>query len=88
MRPLRVLYRSALLLLLRASSIIFFLVALATSSAPVLSAQSIPFNGPRDYPVGGSPQSVVVGDFNGDGRPDIATANWITNNISVLLQNQ
>jgi hypothetical protein len=87
MRPLRVFYRSALLFLLRASTIIFFLVALAVSTVPPINAQSIPFNGPRDYLVGGSPQSVVVGDFNGDGRPDIATANWITNNISVLLQN-
>lgn len=30
---------------------------------------------------------MVVGDFNGDGRPDIATANQGSNNVSVLLQN-
>jgi hypothetical protein len=30
---------------------------------------------------------MVVGDFNGDGRPDIATANHGSNNVSVLLQN-
>jgi hypothetical protein len=37
--------------------------------------------------VGAGPDSVVVADFNGDGRPDIATANYETNNISILLQN-
>jgi hypothetical protein len=30
---------------------------------------------------------MVVEDFNGDGRPDIATADHGSNNISVLLQN-
>jgi len=56
--------------------------------APGVWAQSSPvFNGPRDYPVGSSPNSVVVGDFNGDGRPDIATANSVSNDVSILLQN-
>src|SRR5262249_36986462 len=45
------------------------------------------FDGPRDYVVGPDPESVVVGDFNGDGRSDIATANRSSNEISVLLQN-
>ena len=30
---------------------------------------------------------MVIGDFNGDGRPDIATANSVSNDVSVLLQN-
>jgi uncharacterized protein (TIGR03437 family) len=34
-----------------------------------------------------NPSSVVLADFNGDGIPDIATANQGTNNISVLLSN-
>ena len=34
---------------------------------------------------GGSPSSVVVADFNGDGRPDAAAANTGSNNVSVLL---
>ncbi len=55
---------------------------------PSLSAQnSSIFNGPRDYLVGSYPESVVAGDFNGDGRPDIATANQASNNVSILLQN-
>jgi hypothetical protein len=38
-------------------------------------------------PVGTQPQSVAVGDFNGDGKPDLATANsgQFSNNVSVLL---
>jgi uncharacterized repeat protein (TIGR01451 family) len=37
------------------------------------------------YPVGASPQAVVVADFNGDGHPDIAVANSGSGNVSVLL---
>jgi hypothetical protein len=33
------------------------------------------------------PDSVVAADFNHDGRPDIAVANGITNNVSILLNN-
>jgi hypothetical protein len=39
-------------------------------------------------PSGGSfPHSVAVGDFNGDGRADLATPNAGSNNVSVLLGN-
>jgi chitobiase/beta-hexosaminidase-like protein/VCBS repeat protein/List-Bact-rpt repeat protein/FG-GAP repeat protein len=40
-----------------------------------------------DYFTGDSPSSVAVGDFNGDGRPDLAVANLYSNNVSVLLNN-
>jgi hypothetical protein len=33
------------------------------------------------------PVAVVIGDFNGDGQPDVATANAGSNNVSVLLNN-
>ena len=36
---------------------------------------------------GGSPRSLAVGDFNGDGRQDLATANFNANSVSVLLGN-
>ncbi|MEH1771542.1 beta strand repeat-containing protein [Nostoc sp.] len=36
-------------------------------------------------PSGSSPISVVVGDFNKDGKPDIVTANNASQNVSVLL---
>ena len=28
---------------------------------------------------------VVTGDFNGDGKPDLVTTNYFSNNVSVLL---
>src|SRR5205807_9895351 len=36
---------------------------------------------------GSGPDFVAVGDFNGDGKPDLAVANFNSNNISVLLGN-
>ena len=36
---------------------------------------------------GDNPCSVTTGDFNGDGKTDLATANAVSKNISVLLGN-
>jgi hypothetical protein len=36
---------------------------------------------------GGKPASIAVGDFNRDGRPDLAIANYDSNSVSVLLGN-
>jgi hypothetical protein len=44
----------------------------------------IPSSG-SPFAVGTSPQSVAVSDFNGDGRPDIVTANNGGNSVTVLL---
>jgi hypothetical protein len=35
--------------------------------------------------VGSDPESIAVGDFNGDSDPDLATANYASANVSVLL---
>ncbi|MFN6212135.1 MAG: FG-GAP repeat domain-containing protein [Microcystis sp.] len=43
------------------------------------------FGTPTNFSVGTSPVSVTVGDFNGDGKSDLATANLNSNNVSVLL---
>ena len=39
------------------------------------------------YAVGESPMGVTVADFNGDGRKDIATANYFSSDVSILLGN-
>jgi FG-GAP-like repeat/FG-GAP repeat len=43
------------------------------------------FHAAINYGAGTTPDSVAVGDFNGDGKPDLAVANWITDTVSVLL---
>jgi hypothetical protein len=40
-----------------------------------------------EYPTGTSPQAVAVGDFNGDGKLDVAVVNGNANTVSVLLGN-
>lgn len=45
------------------------------------------FQTPVPYATGLQPGSVVIGDFNGDGKPDLATSNATSDNISILLNN-
>jgi hypothetical protein len=45
------------------------------------------FQASRNFSAGTSPHSVAVGDFNGDGKPDLAVANLSSNNVSILLGN-
>jgi hypothetical protein len=66
---------------------LFWVVLLCSLSvADALFAQ-VSFIARRDFPVGIEPYSVSVGDFNGDGMPDLAVANSGSNNVSVLLNN-
>ncbi len=37
--------------------------------------------------VGGNPRALAVGEFNLDGKPDLAVANYFSNNVTVLLGN-
>jgi hypothetical protein len=69
-------------------------LALATSGSPgsvwVLLGDGVGgfSNAPGSpFHVGSSPESVVVADFNGDGAPDLATANLGSNDVTVLLAN-
>ena len=45
------------------------------------------FRGPRKFGTGRGPESVAIGDLNGDGSRDVATANHDANTVSVLLNN-
>lgn len=45
------------------------------------------FASPMSYAVGSNPYGGALGDFNGDGKPDLAVANNGTQNISVLVGN-
>ena len=43
------------------------------------------FNAAVNYGVGSKPSAVAVGDFNGDGIPDVAVANTQSGTVSILL---
>jgi hypothetical protein len=45
------------------------------------------FASQQTVPTGPNPTAVVVGDVNGDGKPDLITASTQDNNVSVLLGN-
>ena len=45
------------------------------------------FRAPVSYATGTSPYAVVVADFNGDGKPDLAVANGGSNTVSILRGN-
>src|SRR3989442_15173230 len=61
------------------------LICWSTLPAPAL-ADTVSFVGRRDFASGGlDPSSVAVGDFNGDGVPDLAVANSRSDTVSVLL---
>jgi VCBS repeat protein/FG-GAP repeat protein len=57
---------------------------LLSAAAPAASAQ-VQFSSPKNYPVGTAPVAVAVGDFNGDGKEDLAVANSGAGNVSILL---
>jgi hypothetical protein len=53
----------------------------------LLPANIASFNAPKAYAVGSNPVSVAVGDFNQDGKPDLAVANRNNDTVSILLGN-
>jgi uncharacterized repeat protein (TIGR01451 family) len=51
------------------------------------SVAAVDFAPAKSYAVGTSPAAIAVGDFNGDGKLDIAVANTGSNDVSILLGN-
>jgi FG-GAP repeat len=68
----------------RGSVLLLGCLAVALTLGAALLAASAPlFGGPRNHTAGGAPYSVNIGDLNGDGKPDLVTAN-----LRVLAQAQ
>jgi uncharacterized repeat protein (TIGR01451 family) len=57
----------------------------ALGNSPNLMA--VDFAAAKSYAVGTSPAAIAVGDFNGDGKVDIAVANTGSSDVSILLGN-
>src|SRR6187397_1855078 len=55
------------------------------ASLVVSSASSITSFAAKSYRAGSVPVSVEIGDLNGDAKPDLVTANYDSNTVSVLL---
>ena len=62
-------------------------LALAATVATAGAAAAPSFGPAIDYWSGTAPRAVAVGDFNGDSRQDLATADSADNTVSVLLGN-
>lgn len=56
-------------------------------SYSVMPPQPVEFATKVDYQVGGQPNSVTAGDFNNDGKIDLAVANGNTGDFSILINN-
>lgn len=52
---------------------------------PEAAVQTVSFAPKTDFGTGSQPTSVAVGDFNGDGKLDLATANIGAATASILL---
>ena len=65
---------------------LFWAAALVTLGAHA-ATRPIAFNAQRVYPFGPRPNSVAVGDFNNDGKPDLAVTLAGANTIAILLGN-
>jgi hypothetical protein len=71
-------------ILRRVSLAAALLLVLASSAAGVTCSDS-PFVETPQYLVGGGPTDLVIGDFDGDSWPDVATVNTSEDTVSVIL---
>ena len=58
-----------------------------TAPLALFSSATFAVQGSTGLPVGSGPEWVAIADLNHDGRRDLATANYLSDNISVLLSN-
>jgi hypothetical protein len=71
---------------LRGFRVVAFTLIMLPTLVPAARAQ-LQFSAPANYPVGIAPSNVAVGDFNGDGKQDLAVANSGSWNVSIFLGN-
>jgi hypothetical protein len=67
----------------RVRCLLFAAGAFSMAASAAVSPAS--FAAPQSFEVGTSPSAVVAGDFNGDKKPDLAVANFGSNDVSILL---
>jgi hypothetical protein len=60
-------------------------LALIIGVAALFAASAPSFVRARSYATGRTPVSIAIGDLNGDGKRDLATTNYDTYTVSVLL---
>lgn len=63
------------------------IITLAITLCIINTKAQVSFLPPTNFGAGINPRSIVSADFNGDGNMDIASANYGSNNVSVLLGN-
>src|SRR5215469_2914893 len=70
---------------MRKSARILAVAALLMVQPLEMMSNAVNFGAATSYPVDASPSGITLGDFNGDGKVDIAVANSGSGNISILL---
>src|ERR1700730_17025906 len=73
---------------IRLSRVLWLSLLVVMSGAllePEAADQTVSFGAKKDFGTGTGPFSVAVGDFNGDGKLDLAVANTHSNTVSILL---
>ena len=68
-------------------SILFIAVLFLLLRISLSPAFAVSFEAAMNFDVGSVPYSVTTGDFNGDGKIDLAVANYYSHDVSILLGN-